>query len=94
MRRGRSSSDIVSSMTFLLATLVSTCRALSQNDNEARRRVWKMTLRTEESREEKVCQAEYDLGGATDEAAGRGGEGDEEDGDAADATDNGDDDDE
>jgi hypothetical protein len=71
------------------------CRLAS--DDEARRRVWKMTLRTEESRGEKVYQAEYDLGGAMDEAARRGrrrrGGGEEEkEGDATNVDDDDDDD--
>jgi hypothetical protein len=39
------------------------------SDNEAYRRVWKMTLRTEASRGEKVYQAEYNLQEAMDEAS-------------------------
>ncbi|KAL3806360.1 hypothetical protein ACHAXA_001892 [Cyclostephanos tholiformis] len=45
------------------------CRLVS--DDDARRRVWKMTLRTEEGRGERVYQAEYDLGGAMDDARRR-----------------------
>ena len=39
------------------------------SDNEAYRRVWKMTLRTEASRGEKVYQAEYNLQEAMNEAS-------------------------
>ncbi len=41
------------------------------SDDEANRRVWKMTLRTDSSRGELVYQAEYDLQSAMDEAKGR-----------------------
>ena len=39
------------------------------SDNEANRRIWKMTVRTDSSRGEMVYQAEYDLQKAMDEAA-------------------------